>query len=145
MAAISIRMGLWMLLGSIAFFLLMYSIGMGYRNEVHVFSVLLQLLFLYQAIQAYYRLHPDNIGNYMDGVLQGIGTSIVGVGGFALFMTAFLLMNPTLMDTVREQSYLGKYLNPFTDSLAILTIGLVVGIVGSYILTRVFNEKVAPD
>jgi hypothetical protein len=69
----------------------------------------------------------------------------VGVGGFALFMTAFLLMNPKLMDTVREQSYLGNYLNPFTDSLAILTIGLVVGIVGSYILTRVFNEKVAPD
>jgi len=145
MAAISIRMGLWMLLGSIAFFLLMYSIGLGYRNEVHVFSVLLQLLFLYQAIQAYYRLHPDNIGNYMDGVLQGFGTSIVGVGGFALFMTAFLLMNPTLMDTIREQAYLGKYLNPFTDSLVILTIGLVVGIVGSYILTRVFNEKVVPD
>jgi hypothetical protein len=113
MYAISIRMGLWMLLGSIAFFLLMYTIGLGYRNELHAFSAVIQLVFLYLAIQAYYRLHPDNIGNYMQGVLQGMGASIIGVGGFALFMTTFLLMEPTLMDTIRENSHLGKYLNPF--------------------------------
>jgi hypothetical protein len=145
MYAISIRMGLWMLLGSIAFFLLMYTIGLGYRNELHAFSAVIQLVFLYLAIQAYYRLHPDNIGNYMQGVLQGMGASIIGVGGFALFMTTFLLMEPTLMDTIRENSHLGKYLNPFTASLAILSIGLVVGLVGSYILTRMFNDKVVPD
>ena len=37
MYAISIRMGLWMMLASIAFFLLMYTIGLGYRNELHAF------------------------------------------------------------------------------------------------------------
>ena len=145
MYAISIRMGLWMMLASIAFFLLMYTIGLGYRNELHAFVALFQLVFLYLAIRAYYRLHPDNIGNYMQGVLQGMGASIIGVGGFALFMTAFLLLEPTLMNTIREKAHLGKYLNPFTDSLIILSIGLVIGLVGSYILTRMFNDKVVPD
>lgn len=144
MYAISIRMGLWMLLGSIAFFLLMYTIGLGYRNDVHVFSAVLQLVFLHFAIQAYYRLYPENIGNYIDGVLQGLGASIVGVGGFALFMTAFLLMEPALMKTIQEKAHLGKYLNPFTDSLLILSIGLVIGLIGSYILTRMVNDKVVP-
>lgn len=145
MYTISIRMGFWMMLASIAFFLLMYTIGLGYRNELHVFVAAFQLVFLYLAIQAYYRLHPDNIENYMDGVLQGMGASLVGVGGFALFMTAFLLMEPTLMKTIQEKAHLGKYLNPFTDSLVILSIGLVIGLIGSYILTRIFNQKVVPD
>ena len=131
--------------GSIDFFFMMNTIGLGYRIEIHVFSAILQLVFMHLAIQAYYRLHPDNIGNYMQGVLQGMGVSIVGVGGFALFTTAFLLMEPSLMKTIKEKAHLGKYLNPFTDSLAILSIGVVIGLVGSYILTRMFNDKVVPD
>jgi len=145
MVAISIRMGQWVLIGSIAFFLMMYAIGLGYRNEIHIFSTLLQLVFLYLSIRAYYRLYPDHIGNYMQGVLQGLGASIVGVGGFAVFMTVFLLMDPTLMKTIRENAHLGEYLNPFTDSLAILAIGLAVGVIGSYVFTRLYNEEVVPD
>ncbi len=139
MRAISIKMGLWMLAGFISFFLLMYVMGLGYRNELRIFNGVIHMFCIYRAIQLYYALHPENIGNYMMGVGQGMGASIIGVVGFTIFMTIFLALNPDLMHTIRQQSHMGEYLKPFTASLFILTEGLVVSLIGSYLLTRIWE------
>ncbi len=128
-----------MLAGFVSFFLLMYTMGLGYYNELRIFNGVIHLFCLYQAIQGYYALHPENIGNYMMGVVQGVGASVIGVGGFALFMTAFLFLNPTLMGTIREHSQMGSSLQPFTASLFILAEGFVVSLIGSYVLTRILD------
>ncbi len=142
MRAISIKMGLWMLAGFISFFLLMYVMGLGYRSELRVLNGVIHIFCLYRAIQLYYARHPENIGNYMMGVGQGMGASIIGVGGFTVFMTIFLALNPDLMQTIRQHSQMGEYLQPFTASLFILTEGLVVSLIGSYILTRILEIKI---
>ena len=139
MRTISIKMGLWMLAGFISFFLLMFVMGLGHRSELRVFNGVIHVYCLYRAIKAYYALHPENIANYMMGVGQGMGASIIGVGGFTVFMTIFLALNPTFMMVIRNSSPLGPYLHPFTASLFILTEGLVVSLIGSYILTRVLE------
>ncbi len=139
MRAISIKMGLLMLAGFVSFFLLMYFLGLGHRIELRVFNGVIHLYFLNRAIRAYYDLHPENIGNYMSGLAQGMGASVIGVVGFTLFMTIFLSFSPTLMDTIRQNSQMGAYLYPFTASLFILAEGLVISLIGSYILTRVMG------
>ena len=139
MRAISIKMGLVMLAGFISFFLLMYILGLGHRIELRVFNGVIHLYFLNRAIRTYYDLHPENMGNYMSGLAQGMSASVIGVVGFTLFMTIFLSLSPTLMTTIREDSQMGAYLYPFTASLFILAEGLVISLIGSYILTRMMD------
>jgi hypothetical protein len=139
MKAISIKMGLWMLAGFIAFFLLMWVMSLGHVSELRFFNGAIQIFCLNRAIKTYYALHPEYISNYMSGVLQGIGASAIGVVGFAIFMTIFLKLDPVLMDKIVQSSQMKDYLNPLTASLFILTEGLMIGIIGSYILTRIHN------
>lgn len=140
MHAISIKMGLWMLAGLISFFLLMFAIGLGYRTEVHLFNGVIQLFILYWAIRAYYVRNPENRVRYMAGVAQGMRASAIGIGGFTIFMTIFIAMNPQFLDTLRQNSQMGEYLTPFTASLFILVEGLMVSLIGSYILTRILLD-----
>jgi hypothetical protein len=138
---ISIKMGLWMLAGFISFFLLMYTMGLGYRTELRLANVAIQLFCIYKAIRGYYAIYPRTEHNYLLGVAQGMWASAVGAGGFAVFMTVFLYLNPVFMDTIAKNSMVGGSLNPFTVSLYIVVEGLVVSLIGSYLLTRVSEDE----
>ena len=139
MRAISIKMGLLMLAGFVSFFLLMYFLGFGQRIELRVFNGIIHFYFLNRAIREYYALHPENMGNYMSGLAQGMWASVIGVIGFTLFMIIFLSLTPSLMMNIKQTSQLSEYLNPFTASLFILAEGLVISLIGSYILTRLMD------
>ena len=145
MQSISIKYGLLMLVGLIALYLLMYVMGLGHRSEFRMFNGVIHLYCIYKAIQAYYNLHPENIGNYMLGVTQGMGASVIGVGAYTAFVTIFLALDPTLMNLIRQNSNMAAYLNPYSVSLYILVEGLVVSLIGAYILTRVVDIQVKKE
>ena len=145
MRDISIKMGLLMLAGFVSFFLLMYFLGLSHRTELRAFNGVIHFYFLNRAIRAYYALHPEKISNYMSGLAQGMWVSLVGVTGFILFMTIFLSLDSNLMNTIRQDSHLSTYLNPFTACLFIFAEGLVIGLIGSYILTRIIINNLSPD
>ncbi len=142
MRTISIKMGFLMMAGFIAYFLLLYALGLGARTEFRLFNAVIHLFFLYLAIRAYYAQHPESIENYMLGVAQGMAASAIGVGGFAVFMTVFLVLDPVLMNAILENSSIKEHLNPYSASLFILTEGIVLSLIGSYILTRVAGVAV---
>ena len=145
MRNISIKYGLLMLAGFIAFYLIMYIMGLGHRSEFRMFNGVIHLYCIYKAIQVYYKTFPENIGNYMLGVTQGMGASVIGVAGYTAFVTIFLTLEPTLMNIIREKSDMGAYLNPYSVSLYILVEGLVVSLIGAYILTRVVDIQVKKE
>ena len=145
MRNISVKYGLLMLVGLIALYLLMYVMGLGHRSEFRMLNGVIHLYCIYKAIQAYYNLHPENIGNYMMGVTQGMGASIIGVGAYTAFVTIFLALDPTLMNLIRQNSNMAAYLNPYSISLYILVEGLVVSLIGAYILTRVVDIQVKKE
>ena len=145
MRNISVKYGLLMLVGLIALYLLMYVMGLGHRSEFRMLNGVIHLYCIYKAIQAYYNLHPENIGNYMMGVMQGMGASIIGVGAYTAFVTIFLALDPTLMNLIRQNSNMAAYLNPYSISLYILVEGLVVSLIGAYILTRVVDIQVKKE
>jgi hypothetical protein len=142
MRAISIKMGLWMLMGFVGFFLLAYLLGFGQRSELRIFNGVIHIYCLYLALQAYQVLHPESSSNYVSSVALCVMSSVIGVVGFTLFMTIFLSIDTSLMNNIRQNSQLGLYLNPFTSSLYILAEGLAVSIIGSYILARVMDMNV---
>lgn len=145
MGKISIKYGLVMLVGFISFFLLMYVLGFGHRTEFRIFNGVIHLFCIHQAILAYYKTFPENIGNYMKGVAQGMGASAVAVVGYILFLMFFLLGEKDLMTTIRQNSNIPSYLNFFTICLYILVEGIVVSLIGSYILMRIVDNNIKKE
>jgi hypothetical protein len=150
MYAISIKMGLGMLLGFILFFLLMYVTGLGYHIELLFFYPVIQILCIYRAIRAYSAIHPNSSANYLWGVAEGMVTSAIGIIGFAIFISIIFTFSPSLMQEMRIDSVLGSSLNPYTTGLIIITEGFVVSLIGSYVATRIsevepIQKKISSD
>lgn len=139
MRTIAIRIGLLMLTGFIAIFYLIYMLGYAQYTELRVLNAFVHLSCLYLAIRAYYKTDKENIGNYMLGVAQGMEASIIGVVGYALFIVVFMKIDPRLMNLIKQNSPMAIYLNPYTITLGILTEGLMVSLIGSYIMTRFYG------
>ena len=145
MHLIAVKYGLWMLAGFVGFFLGMFLIGFGGHSELRLFNGIIQIFCLYRAIRAYYGIHPENLSNYLYGVAQGMRASAIGVGSFTVFLTIFLALNPVFMNEIRQNSLMGEYLNPFTANLVVLSEGLTVGLIVSYLLTRILEITIKKD
>jgi hypothetical protein len=142
MYTIAIKTGLAMLAGFICFFLPMTFLGLGDRSELRVFNGVIHVYFMYQAIKTYRELYPADKNNYILCAAQGIMTSLIGILGFTFFMIVYLSFNPSVMDSIQAANpTISFYLNPFSASLFILTEGVIVSLVGSYMITRVLNSQ----
>jgi hypothetical protein len=139
MRSLAIQFGLVMLAGFIAIFYIIYMMGYAQYTELRVFNAVVHLSCMYFAIRAYYKTDKENVENYMLGVAQGMEASIIGVVGYALFIAAFMKIDPRLMNLIKQNSPMAIYLNPYTITLGILTEGLIVSLIGSYILTRIYG------
>ncbi|MBK7874116.1 MAG: hypothetical protein IPJ74_27445 [Saprospiraceae bacterium] len=69
--------------------------------------------------------------------------SVVGVIGFTIFMLLYLIGDANFMQTLRETNPLGEYLTPITASLFILMEGIVISLIGSYIITRIIDMNLS--
>ena len=139
MRAISIQTGLFMLTGFIAIFYIIYMMGYAQHTELRVLNAVVHLSCLYFAIRAYYKTDPEHVDNYMLGVAQGMEASVIGVVGYAVFIVIFMKIDPRLMNLIKQNSTMAIYLNPYTITLGILAEGLMVSLIGSYILTRFYG------
>jgi hypothetical protein len=142
MYTIAIKMGLGMLAGFICFFLPMTLLGLGDRSELRIFNGVIHVYFMYQAIKMYRDLYPADRNNYILCAAQGIMASLIGILGFAFFMILFLTFDTTLMDSIKAANpTISVYLNPFSTSLFIITEGVIVSLMGSYLITRILIRQ----
>lgn len=135
----SIKFGLSMLFAFIAFFTVLYVLGIGQRVELFLFVGVIHFFFMYLAIQKHYKMYPEDLGNYMSGVARGMEASVIGIVGFTVFIAVFLVMDATLLTRLRENASMAEYLTPVTISLFIVATGLMSSLIGSYILTRILD------
>ncbi|HMQ63354.1 MAG TPA: DUF4199 domain-containing protein [Flavilitoribacter sp.] len=143
MKKIAIKYGLWMFAGFVAFFLTMHLLGLSHRYFFRIFNGVFHIAAIYYAIREYRKQNEDSINNYVSGVAMGVYTSAVGVLGFTIFMLLYLAFDTGFMEHLRAAMPIGEYLNPITASLFILTEGIVVSLIGSYLVTRVIDMNLA--
>lgn len=127
-----------MLAGFVGLFLLMYVVGLGHVSELRILNGFIHIACMFLAIKSYYELHPENKENYVTGVVQGMAASIIGVLGFASFISTMLTIDPSMMEAIRNKSNLGADLTPFMAGVFIVCEGIVVSLIGSYIVTRLY-------
>ena len=141
MKTIAVRYGLMMLAGFIIFFLFMHLLGLSTNFHLRVFNGVIHLGVIYLAIREFTSTSGTPRSNYLDEVAVGMYTSFFGVVGFTIFMTLFLSFNPYFLSEVQAAApNIGEYLTPFTTSLYIFVEGIVVSLIGSYVIARVVDS-----
>ena len=134
-----------MLAGFIAIFLVVYTMGFAQYTELRFLNIFVHISCMYVAIRTFYKKDIEDIDNYLLGVAQGIEASVIGVVGYAIFVAIFLQFDPRLMDLIKQNSNMAIYLNPYTVTLDILAEGLMVSLIGSYILTRILIMSIKKE
>jgi len=143
MKKIALQYGLWMLAGFTVFFLIMHLLGLSHNYNLRILNGIIHLGVIYFAIKAFRSKYPDTVNNFLSGTAIGMFVSAVGVTGFTVFMILFLSFNPGFLQELRETIPMGDYLTPITSSLFIFMEGIVISLIGSYILTRVIDMNLA--
>lgn len=139
MRHIALRYGLWMFLGFTGFFLAMHLLHLSENYYLRVFNGVIHVGFLWFALRAWIREHPDPTDDYASGVVMGMFTSLVGVVPFTVFIVLFLAYNPAFLASIQNGSPIGQYFTPVTASLFILVEGIAMSIILSYLLVRILE------
>jgi hypothetical protein len=77
----------------------------------------------------------------MKGTIIGILATALAVFAFAGLVFFTLELDPILLGQMKGHSPLPEYFTPFNASQFIITEGIVVGLVGAYIITRIVDAR----
>jgi len=142
MRKIAIKYGLLMALGFTLYFVVMHLLGLSETYEARLLNAVVHLSLLYFAIKEYSEAdETSSTSQYVRGVAVGMYSSFIGVLGFTIFMFIFLSINDEFMLALKEYFSLGNFLNPLMASAFMFVEGIAVGLIGSYIITRILESN----
>ncbi|MBI1227941.1 MAG: hypothetical protein GC192_22105 [Bacteroidetes bacterium] len=141
MKELAIKYGVIMFGGFAALFLVFFMLGLAPNFELRWINGFVHLTVLYMLIRAYRRAHPETRDNYVTGVAIGMVASTLGVLAFTAMIFFTLNLDPHFFAQLRNQSPLPEYFTPFNASLYIAVEGIVVSLIGSYIITRIVDAR----
>ncbi len=135
----ALKYAFYMAAGFIILFLVSHFLGLSNRYDLRILNGVIHLSGLYFAIREYLASRPGKGNNFVAGTAIGMYAGVIGAAAFSFFMCLFLYFDSGFMAELQVATPFGKYLNPVTASLFILVEGIVVSLIGSYILTRVID------
>jgi len=138
MKLIALRVGGWMFIGFLCFFLAMHMLHWSQNYFLRYFNGVIHGAGLWIALREWIGEDPENRHDeYPSGVALGMLTTLAAVVPFAVFMTIFLAYSPAFMADIQRQTPIGQYFNPVTASAFILMEGIAGGLIGSYVVMRI--------
>lgn len=146
MNRIAIKYGIILFTGQIIFFFIARAIGIAENNSLVIFNALLQLVIVYFAIREYRLSGKSSAGHYLSGVGMGMYAVALGALAFSIFLFIYLSADPTYFNALEEDAAKGaphEYLTPVVTISILFGEAIVIGIIGSYILTRIIDMNLA--
>lgn len=119
--------------GLIIFFVFMRLIGYGNHIELRLLNLFILVAGIYYAIKKFKQTHEDSL-NYFRALVTGVATGAVASAIFAAFMFIYLMLDPSLMQSIVENETMGRYLNPYMISFIVLLEGVFSGLLVTFIL-----------
>ncbi len=141
MKKIALKYGFQMFAGFAFLFLIVHLLGWSQNYYLRVLNGFIHITFIYLCIRDYRREFPDSQGNYLLGVAAGFYASIIGVALFTIAMCLFLAIDQPFFELLKAQAPFSEYFTPVTASLFIFVEGVVVSLIGSYLVTRVIDAQ----
>lgn len=119
----------------IAYFFLMYLVGLVHVIELRLVNLLFLLAGVYFALRQYRRTHRGHM-DYFHAFTTGIGTAAIGTLTFAVFILIYLHIDKNLMQIIAERQPLGFYLNPYIASFMVSLEGIFSGLFVTFLLSN---------
>lgn len=127
--------GTLIFLGLTVYFLLTYALGFIHVIELRFLNMFIMLAGIYYAIRQYRRTHLGEL-SYFRALTLGTATAAIASSTFSLFIFLFLQLEGNLMESIRVNEAVGRYLNPYIASFAVQQEGLFSGFGLSYLLSN---------
>jgi hypothetical protein len=115
------------------YFFLSYAFGFIHIIELRFLNLFIMLAGIYFAVKQYRRTHLGHI-SYFRALTVGTATAAIATSTFALFIFLFLQFEGNLMQQIRANEQIGRYLNPYIASFAVMLEGIFSGFGLSYLL-----------
>ncbi|MFM7195395.1 MAG: DUF4199 family protein [Bacteroidota bacterium] len=130
---ISERYGLLIGLGLIAYFGIMYVIGLGNHVELRLLNLFILAGGVLAGLKQFKHTHGEHM-NYFRALATGVSISSIGSFIFAAFLFFFMKSNDGFMTWIIENEKMGRYLNPYMASFIVLLEGVFSGLLVTFVL-----------
>lgn len=90
-------------------------------------------------ICCYWCENLDIVNNYVFGVVIGMYVFIIGVLLFIVFVMFYFIGDDIFMNYIQDIILIGKYFNLFIVSLFVFMEGIVVSLIGFYIVVWIID------
>lgn len=126
--------GLRIAAGLIVFFLVMDIAGFthGYP-ELRLLNLFILIGGVFFALKKFKQTHEDKL-NYFRALVTGVATAAVGSIIFSVFLFIYMQTHPTLMEAIKANEPMGRFLNPYIASFIVALEGVFSGLLVTFIL-----------
>jgi hypothetical protein len=130
---ISENYGLKIALGLILFFVVMKFVGLGHIVELRFMNLAILTAGVYLALRHFRRTHDDQL-NYFRGLVTGVATAGIGSLLFGIFLFAYMQIDVDLMQSIKDNDPMGRYLNPYMAAFIVVLEGFFSGLLVTFVL-----------
>jgi len=125
--------GLLIGVGLIAFFGLMYLLGLANHVELRLLNLVILAAGIFYGLKKYKKTHGEHM-QYFNALATGVSIATIGSLLFAGFMFSFMKINSSFMTWIIENEKMGRYLNAYMASFIILLEGVFSGLLVTFVL-----------
>ena len=125
--------GVRIAIGLIAYFVVMYYVGLAHQVELRLLNLLILVAGVYLALRKF-RDTNENRLNYFRALVTGVSTAAIGAFIFSIFLFLFMTMDETLMASIRQNEPMGRFMNPYIASCVVALEGVFSGLLVTFIL-----------
>ena len=124
--------------GLIAYFILMKLIGYSEVVELRLVNLAILGVGVFFALRAFKTSHQGSL-NYFRALATGVSASSIGSGIFALFLFAYMKVDPSFMQHIIDHEPMGRYLNPYISAFIVALEGGFSGLFVTFVIINYIN------
>jgi hypothetical protein len=124
--------------GLIVYFVVMKLLGLSHHVELRFMNLVILTAGVYFALKNFKKTHEDSL-NYFRGLITGVATAGIGSLLFGLFLFVYMQMDSEMMESIRVNEPMGRYLNPYIAAFIVVLEGFFSGFLVTFVLLNWIN------
>jgi hypothetical protein len=125
--------GLKIAAGLIVYFVVMKVFNLSHHVELRFLNLTILTVGVYFALKQFKRTHDDSL-NYFRGLITGVATAGIGSLVFGLFLFLYMKVDADLMQSIRDNEQMGRFLNPYIAAFIVVLEGFFSGFLATFVL-----------
>jgi hypothetical protein len=130
--------GLRIAAGLIGYFLVMNFADLTRIVELRLLNLFILIAGVYFAMKRLKTTHADHL-NYFNALVTGVATAAIGSLVFAAFLFFYMQIDTDLMQSIRDNEPMGRFLNPYMAAFIVALEGVFSGLLVTFILINYVN------